>query len=293
MVAIADGVDAFMTMFGCIKEAHAGRFAKEGAGSGFLVIYTLLLMGWLVVWGRFSSRDFSAIVTAASYVQLAGFLILSAKIRRSKSVRGLSSKTITLWILFYSCRLTATALKSGYNPVDRTGDFMYQFIDFCSLATCLHLLYGVHKTHAHSYQEEHDTLPIGPLVVGCVILGYFARANFNRHPLFDTMFAISVNLETIAMVPQLWMLAKLGGQVDSMTAHFVAATFLSTVCTFTWWWYCAPELEKRGPCLLAKVIICGQMLRLLLTADFMYYYALSWLCGTEVLLPQQEGVMQY
>merc|ERR1719482_1538374 len=171
----------------------------------------------------------------------------------------------------------ATALKSGYNPEDRTGDFMYQFIDFCSLLVCLHLLYSVHKTHAHSYQEEHDTLPIGPLVAGCVILGYFIRANFNRHPLFDTMFAISVDLEVVAMIPQLWMLAKLGGQVDSMTAHFVAATFISTVCTFTWWWWCAPELEKRGPRLLAKVIICGQMLRLLLAADFMYYYALSWL----------------
>ena len=35
----------------------------------------------------------------------------------------------------------------------------------------------VHKTFAHTYQEEYDTLPLGPLVGLCLALAYFIRGN--------------------------------------------------------------------------------------------------------------------
>lgn len=286
MAAIADGIDYLFEFTGITKKSKG--YADRGfLNHGVLASYAILLFGWLLVWGKFSDRDFSAIVTAAAYSQLIGFLVLAVKAHGTKSVAGLSSKTLVMFVLYYLCRLPATSLKSGYNPVDSTGDYMYQMVDFASLLVVLHLLYCMHKTHVHSYQDEYDTLPLLPLVVPCVIMGCYIRAGFNRNQLFDSLFAISLNLETVVMVPQLWMLAKLGGKIDSLTCHYVATTVVANVMTFVWWWYCAPELEKRGPCLLAQVVVGEQMLKLLFAGDFMFYYTQSWFCGTSVVLPVQ------
>merc|ERR1719378_873404 len=237
--------------------------------------------------GSSPDRDFSAIVTAAAYSQLIGFLVLAVKAHGTKSVAGLSSKTLVMFVLYYLCRLPATSLKSGYNPVDSTGDYMYQMVDFMALLVVLHLLYCVHKTHVHSYQEEHDSAPLLPLVLPCIICGIFVRAGFNRNPMFDSFFAISLNLETFVMIPQLWMLAKLGGKVDNLTCHYVATTVAANIMTFVWWWYCAPELEERGPCLLAQIVVGEQFVKLLFASDFMFYYVQAWINGQSVTLPVQ------
>lgn len=283
MSAIANGID-----FICgILDGKTTRSMGAGDGTAIGLTYALLAFGWLVVLGHFSDRDFSCIVTASSYSMFMGYVILCIKVHATKSVAGLSSKTLTLSVVYYITRLLATSLKSGYNPVDATGDFMYQLIDFSCLLLIMHLLYCVHKTHVHSYQEELDTLPIRPIVMTSAFLGFFVRANFNRHFFFDFCFAMSVNIETLTMVPQLWMLAKMGGKIDMSTCHFVCASVVSNVLTFVWWWFCASELEKRGPCLLAKVIIGSQGVKLLLAADFMYYYFLAWFNGKSVHLPVQ------
>jgi len=289
MSGIADGIDFLLTFVsgGCARKGGVSSGDDKGVG----LSYFLLAFLWLGIFGKFSDRDFSCIVTASSFAMLTGFIILAIKVHGTKSVSGLSCKTLTLWVWFYSTRLLATSLKSGYNPVDSTGDYVYQMVDFLSLLLVMHLIYCIQKTHRHSYQEELDTFPLVPLVLPCLCLGYAVRGNFNRHVFFDAMFSASVNIETVVMVPQLWMLGKAGGKVDAMTCHFVAATVASNVMTFVWWWYCAPELEKRGPCMLAQVIIVSQGIRLFLAADFMFYYAQAWISGTSVVLPTQGEEM--
>jgi hypothetical protein len=290
MSCVADGID-FMLSLARGQSAKQSAGMSSADGKAVSLSYAVLFFGWLLVWGRFSDRDFSCIVTASSYVTLTGFIILAVKIHGTKSVAGLSSRTLALWALFYSTKLVATALKSGYNPVDSTGDYVYQLVDFAALLLVCHLLYCVHKTHVASYQEELDTFPLHAIVLPCFVLGYVVRANFNQSTFFDTMFAASVNLETVVMLPQLWMLGKVGGRVDTMTAHFVASTVAANVMTFVWWWYCAPELEKRGPCMLAKVILVSQGFRLFLAADFLFYYFQALFNGTSVILPTQGQEM--
>jgi len=290
MAALADGIDYMAGFVGLTEKSSCNGKAERGSlTNGILASYVLLTFGWIVVLGKFSDRDFSVIVTGAAYSQLMGFMILAVKAYGTKSVAGLSSKTLVLYVLHYLTRLPATMLKSGYNPVDSTGDYMYQMVDFAGLLMVLHLLYCVHKTHVHSYQEEYDTMPLMPIVLPCVVAGYLFRAGFNRNAFFDSCFAISLNLETFVMLPQLWMLAKLGGKIDNMTCHYVMTTVAANVMTFVWWWYCASELEKRGPCLLAQIVVVEQVVKLLFASDFMFYYTKAWLSGSQVTLPVQES----
>jgi len=286
MAALADGID-YLAGFVGLAEKSSLAHSKGSMFNGIAASYVILTFGWIVVLGKFSDRDFSVIVTGASYSTLMGFLILAVKAHGTKSVAGLSSKTLVMYVFYYLFRLPATALKSGYNPVDSTGDYMYQIVDFCGLLMVLHLLYCCHKTHRHSYQEEFDTFPLAPIVLPCIVAGCMFRAGFNRHPLFDSCFAISCNIETFVMLPQLWMLSKLGGKIDSLTCHYVMTTVAANVMMFVWWWYCAPELEKRGPCLLAQIVVGEQIVKLLFASDFMFYYAQAWINGESVTLPVQ------
>ena len=102
-----------------------------------------------------------------------GFALLNFKIRAQKSVAGISSRMLELFLLHLGTRLMSTCLKNGYIPMDsspravtpkalqiarsvtsfysgtldsttsllpRTGDLMYQLCDIGSLLFVLDIL---------------------------------------------------------------------------------------------------------------------------------------------------------
>merc|ERR1719326_2838548 len=98
------------------------------------------------------------------------FALLNFKIRAQKSVAGISSRILELFVLHLATRLVATCLKNGYIPMDATGDLMYQLCDAASLVIVLDLLYRVHKVYAHTYEDDLDNMPLAPLVFPCLVL---------------------------------------------------------------------------------------------------------------------------
>jgi len=294
MSAIADGIDFLIQLVHGRKQSIVGGMGVDRSGqkSATSICYLIFAFSWFQILGNFSTMDFSAIATAGSLVQCLGFVLLCLKVHATKSVGGLSSKMFVMFVLHLTTRLTSTSIKNGYIPVDSTGDYIYQLLDFCSLMLVLHLLFVMHKTYAYSYQEENDTLPLFPLVVPCVILGVCVHGNFNKSFFFDSIWQISANFESFVLLPQLWMMAKMGGKIDTVTAHFVACTVASGVMTFTFWWWTAVELTKRGPCLAYPLLLGLQALKLLLGADFMYYYTMAWMGGTQVILPEMDDALE-
>jgi len=293
MISIADGIDFLSELVVGKNSKLVSSIDRSGLRTSIAFCYATFALFWFFLWGNVSSLKFSATLTGASCVQCLGFAILSVKVHGSKSVKGISSKMLEMFVLFYVIRLTSTCLKNGYIPQDKTGDHMYQFLDICSLALVIHLLHCVHKTYAHTYQEEYDRLPLWPLVAPCVVLACFVHGNMNKSLFFDTAWALSANLESLVMVPQLWTMACQGGRVDTVTAHFVATVVTSGVMTFTFWWFNYQALEKKVPTWAGKAVIGAQGLKLVLCADFMYYYTLALLGGTSVVLPNREEELSY
>jgi len=289
MASIADGID-FLAHF--ISGEGSKKLSSSGMRVAILFCYAAFGFFGLSVWALFSSGKFSALLTGAAFVQCLGFCVLCLNVRGTKSVAGISSKSLVMFVLHLSFRLTSTSLKNGYIPMDKTGDFMYQLFDFGSLLLVCHLLYLVHKSHAHTYQEEHDTLDIKPMVFMCVVCACFIHGTINKNKFFDIVWAISSNLETFVLVPQLWMMSRMGGKVDAMTAHYVASVVISGVMTFTFWWFTHPQLEKKAPNAVAKLIMVSHGVKLLLSADFMYYYAQAWFGGTSLVLPNRRDEME-
>jgi len=249
--------------------------------------YVVFAMCACVVMKEFSDHDFSAVLTFGAGVQTLGFLSLLLKVRAQKTVKGVSSKTLEMYVAVYMCRLASTLVKNGYLPVDRSGDWAYQLADIVTLLIVFQLLYCCHKTHGTTYQAEHDTLQISHAILPCVLVALFTHGDLNSNQFFDVMWSVSMNLDTVALLPQLWMLTKIGGEVDGMTTHFVAAIFVSRGCALAFWVYGFVELApKGGPNVAGWTIVIMHGVQLLLSADFMMHYMKSRFFGSKMVLPQ-------
>lgn len=263
--------------------------ASVRSGLSASVCYAAFALTWIVVWLRHSDRDFSAVLTLAAGVQCLGFAILYLKVFASKTVEGMSAKSLQLFVVFFVSRLTSTLFKNGYIPVDRSGDWAYQAFDVCSLVLTLHLLYCTHQKYRHTYQDEHDTFPILQFIPPCALLAYNFHANVNHSPFFDQVWAFSLYMETFVLVPQLFLVMKLGGAVDMCTAHFVVCTVVSRMFALLFWWYGHLELAafEGGSHIPGRLILGSYLLQLLSCADFVYLYVKAMVAGRQMIIPDR------
>ena len=91
------------------------------------------------------------------------------------------------------------------------------------------------------------------MVSAAAILASFVHADLNRNIFFDVIWFTSLNLETVALVPQLWMMSQIGGKVHSISAQFVACNIASKVMTVTFWMWAFTELVDRNGSNLAEI----------------------------------------
>jgi len=248
--------------------------------------YFIFFMSTGVVLRKFSDKDFSAVLTLGAGVQCLGFMLLLLKVQYQKSVAGISAKTLMIYLAVFLFRLSSTCVKSGYLPIDRSGDWVYQAADMASVAIIMQLLVCIFKTHKSTYQAEQDSLAIHRAIPPCVLMGIFFHGNLNHSPFFDIMWTISMNLDTIAMVPQLWMLSRIGGEVEGQTSHYVASIAISRALSFAFWFYGYNELAPLdGSYNFAGFLImfCHAM-QLLMSADFLYHYGSARVSGRRMTL---------
>ena len=86
------------------------------------------------------------------------------------------------------------------------------------------------------------------------------------------------------------MLAKLGGEVEGMTSHFIALVMASRVCAFAFWFYGYQALKPRkkdggGMNIAGYVVFASHAMQLLLSADFMQHYLRSCWRKVKLVLP--------
>jgi len=259
-----------------IDEMMSGT-ARGKANMMVTMTYVVFIASAAYIWHHHSDKDFSFILTVAGALQTLGFFMLLHKIRVTRSVAGLSSKTLQVYVMVFCCRLTSTMVKNGYLPVDSTGDWVYQATDIASLLLVFQLLFFIHKRHKCTYQSELDTMPIFNVLPCVVLFACCFHGTLNHSPFFDKMWSIGMWMDTVAMLPQLWMLVAKGGEVEGLTSNFVALIFLSRCLAFAFWYTGYPELAPAngGFNMVGFVIMAAHSLQLLFSADFMYHY-LMW-----------------
>merc|ERR1719214_473773 len=244
-----------------------------------ILTYIVFFVGAVTLYNALSA-GFSSFLTLSAGLQCLGFVLLALKMQNQQATTGLSGKMLMMYAVTLCFRLSSTVHLNGYLPVDQTGDWAYQAIEVCSLALTAYLMRCAFVTHRATYQEQHDSLPIKVqnLLMGCFVLAVIVHPNLDRRPLFDILWTTGCYLETLSMLPQLWMLSKIGGEVEALTSHFVVLSALSRVCSLIFWYRGFAELRPAhgGFNFPGWGIMGAHIIQLLLSCDFVFLYLKSW-----------------
>merc|ERR550537_1521159 len=245
-----------------------------------VILYThdVALIQWREGWSYLSFAYF-----CGSSCEFMGLAFLALKVHTTKSAAGISLQSLVLFVITLAVRVFTTSVFEGYLPVDRSGDMMMQLMDSSSLITACYLLYATQKKYAHTYQEEEDTMPIMPILVSCSILAYFIHGVLNRNKIFDRLWAFSLDVEVFQLLPQLYMMSKIGGTVDIATAHFVVNIVASCIGRFIFWIWAIPGCKELSTpegyawdmAMGGKFILGAYTVQTLISLDFMYYFLKS------------------
>ncbi|CAJ1440269.1 unnamed protein product [Effrenium voratum] len=250
--------------------------AKKSPPNKVMVAYGLFFGAALAVYHFVANGEFSAILTLAVIFQCLGFALLCVQVLLTGSAAGISARALALdaWALCF--RLSSTLWLHGYLPVDASGDFVFQAVDVISLVLVFWLLHSLLFEKKHTYQEEQDTFPTTPVVLGCLLLAGLFHADMNARPVFDTLWMAGLFISALAVLPQLWFISKTGGKVEPLTSHYIAAMALSRALSGIFMWHarfditCDPWVVGYNHAIW--VILGAHLLHLLLLGDFGYYY---------------------
>jgi hypothetical protein len=241
-----------------------------------LVAYSIFIFGATSVWHLVADGQFSSILTMSVMLQCLAVGLLGLQVASTGSAHGISVRALFLDGLAICCRLSSTTWLNGYLPVDASGDYIFQIVDFCSLAILVWLVHTILVEKKDTYQADKDSLPVMPMTIAAFILAALLHGNMNRRPLFDTLWLACLFISAVAVLPQLWLMTRSGDRIEASTSHYIAAMAASRALSGIFMWHaqnditCNPWVTGFNHAIWA--ILGAHFLHLVLLGDFGYYY---------------------
>lgn len=223
--------------------------------------------------------------------------MLNYKVWSSKSVAGISFKSMQLYVVLFLLRLMSILRHQGYLPFDSTGDWLYHGLELFSLVGVLLVCYAIFGPLISTYDEKYDRFgnlhipgELGALYVisPCLILAAVFHPSLNHEFFSDTVWAASIYIEALAMGPQLYMFQKQAGDkgvtIDGALGHTVFAVAFSRIFELAFWVGSFKELSThhKGSTVSSYLVLLSQIAQLGIMGDFFYYYFVSLSQGKDV-----------
>jgi len=257
-----------------------------------------------VIYYAFSDGDFSFLMTYAALGRSFGFAILLARIFIKGHGKGVSLKTLWLYVFVFGSRLLSILRHEGYLPYDKSGDFVYHSTEILSLLLALSCLLFIQLKCPKSYQQKYDSFGsfqsssfLGTLylIVPCLLLALVLHPTLNSDFVSDVAWTFSMYMETCAIIPQLYMFqcsTANKGVVEVMVSHSVFALGFARVLDMVFWLYSYHELTgAAGSKMAGTLVLISQFVHIAIMADFYYYYFLSIKNGKMMQLPVNHSNM--
>jgi len=250
--------------------------SKQGFPTHVVAVYALFIGLILAMHHLVANGEFSSIMTMSVMVQCLGFALLAIQSLSSGSAAGISARALGLDAFALCCRLSSTLWLQGYLPVDASGDWVFQAVELCTLTLVIWLLYHVLVQQRATYQSEADSCPAVPLMLLSLMLAALFHADMNARPVFDTLWMTGLFADVIAVLPQLWLIARTGGRAEALTSHYIAAMALSRLFSGLFMWAARHDITctewVSGVNHAIWAILAAHVLHFVLIADFGYYY---------------------
>ena len=123
------------------KKGGKKSIAVQALNANVLLWFGFLTAS-LFVYFFLSGGDFSFLMTYGGMARMFGFGILNLKTFKSQRATGVSTKTLQLYCIVFFFRLTSIIRHEGYLPYDKSGDWLYHFVEGLSLVLCSLALYA-------------------------------------------------------------------------------------------------------------------------------------------------------
>jgi hypothetical protein len=222
----------------------------------------------------FSSGDFSFLLTLSSLISTFSFLMVLIECETGKTVKGVSLKMMECYLAIQLGRLCAIVPFEGYLPFDKSGDWLYQVVEALTFCLAGSIVYMCRFRHAKTQASENDTLNHLWLIGPCAVMALIFHPTLNSFLPSDMAWAFALYLESVAVLPQLFMFQK-EGQAQPFTAHFLFAQAASKLISFIFWFSSYSELSNPDHHVKAFVgnwVMAMQLIQLLIMGDFIYHY---------------------
>uniref|UniRef100_A0A8I3MFZ0 KDEL endoplasmic reticulum protein retention receptor 1 n=1 Tax=Canis lupus familiaris TaxID=9615 RepID=A0A8I3MFZ0_CANLF len=182
--------------------------------------------------------------------------------------RGISGKSQVLFAVVF----TARYLDLFTNYISLYNTCMKVVYIACSFTT-VWMIYSKFKA---TYDGNHDTFRVEFLVVPTAILAFLVNHDFT--PL-EILWTFSIYLESVAILPQLFMVSKTG-EAETITSHYLFALGVyRTLYLFNWIW----RYHFEG--FFDLIAIVAGLVQTVLYCDFFYLYITKVLKGKKLSLP--------
>lgn len=207
----------------------------------------------------------------ADLLHLASILLLLLKIRKTRSASGISLKTQSLYVLVFVSRYLDlfTHFVSFYNSL----------MKIAYISSSIYIVYFIYTKIPATWDPRQDIVKVELLIVPSLILAIFINYGRGWFDILEILWAFSIYLESVAIVPQLFMLQRTG-EAAAITTHYIFCLgAYRGLYIFNWIYkYFAHQRVEYIP------VICG-IVQTAIYSDFFYIYFTQTLKGKKFQLP--------
>jgi len=214
---------------------------------------------------------------SADLLHVASFFILLGKIHSQKNCRGISLKTQILYCIVFICRYLD--LFTGNSHDRYNNSFKVVFI-VASIAVVWVMRFQ--PPYCYTYDDKVDMFNMWLLIGPCAVLGLIFNEEFSVR---EILWAFSIFLEAVAIVPQLFVVQSLAQQhsgfVEIITSHYVFALGgYRALYLLNWIYRYFTEDEYRD-----WIVWVAGTVQTVIYCDFFYYYLLAAFYRRKMVLP--------
>jgi len=199
---------------------------------------------------------------------LASIFILLHKIQTTRSCRGISFKTQALYVTVFVSRY----LDLFFDYVSLYNTLMKIFF----IASSVYILYLMKYKYRPTHDPSIDTFRVEYLAGPCLILGLIFNYEFT---IKEVLWSFSIFLESVAILPQLFMLQRTG-EAETITTHYLAALGAYRALYIPNWIY---RYFTEG--VVDPIAVISGLVQTGLYLDFFYVYFTKVLQGQKFELP--------
>jgi len=199
---------------------------------------------------------------------LASIFILLHKIQTTRSCRGISFKTQALYVAVF---------------VPRYVDLLYRYVSLYNsvmklffIASSCYILFLMKFKYRPTNDPSIDTFRIEYLLGPCALLALIFNYKFNAT---EILWSFSIFLESVAILPQLFMLQRTG-EAETITTHYLAALGVYRALYIPNWIY---RYFTEG--VVDPIAVIAGLVQTGLYIDFFYVYFTKVLQGQKFELP--------